>query len=430
MAEFIQIHTLTSYPAGLLNRDDTGLAKRITFGGASRTRVSSQCLKRHWRSYDGEHGLRTLDGLTMSIRSKRTFPEKVARPLVVEGLHPDLAASLAVALRDAVMKKAKARVEAEDKVGAEEDVTDAKVRSSETAQVTVLGEKEMTYLLTVARELVVDDGVHVAYEAHVAALSKKTLDTLDKAVRKALDARSTDLKKNLQALGQAAVTAGLDGALFGRMVTSDVLHGRIDAAIHVAHSFTVHAETAEQDYFSAVDELKMLDVEADSGGGHIDVAELDTGLYYGYVVVDTGMLLHNLAGASKYGWNGEDRALAAEVVRRLVRTIATVSPGAKRGSTAPYAWSQFVLVEAGGAQPRTLANGFLKPMNPQPDLLANAYAALGRHVVELDTMYGNGLTRRLAAVGPVDALQGLLPSCSVGSLADVAVFAGEQVMGA
>ena len=29
---FLQIHTLHSYPAALLNRDDSGLAKRMPFG--------------------------------------------------------------------------------------------------------------------------------------------------------------------------------------------------------------------------------------------------------------------------------------------------------------------------------------------------------------------------------------------------------------
>ena len=30
---FLQIHTLTSYTAALLNRDDSGLAKRLPYGG-------------------------------------------------------------------------------------------------------------------------------------------------------------------------------------------------------------------------------------------------------------------------------------------------------------------------------------------------------------------------------------------------------------
>lgn len=44
-ARFLQFHTLTSYPAVLLNRDDAGFAKQLPFGSALRTRISSQCLK-------------------------------------------------------------------------------------------------------------------------------------------------------------------------------------------------------------------------------------------------------------------------------------------------------------------------------------------------------------------------------------------------
>ena len=59
---FLQIHTLHSYPAALLNRDDSGLAKRLSFGGSVRTRVSSQCLKRHWRTADDEFALHSHRG--------------------------------------------------------------------------------------------------------------------------------------------------------------------------------------------------------------------------------------------------------------------------------------------------------------------------------------------------------------------------------
>ena len=39
------------------------------------------------------------------------------------------------------------------------------------------------------------------------------------------------------------------------MVTSDIL-ARGDAAVHVAHAFTTHADPFETDYFSALDELQ------------------------------------------------------------------------------------------------------------------------------------------------------------------------------
>ncbi len=50
MTTFIQLHLITAYPAANLNRDDTGAPKTVTIGGASRLRVSSQSLKRAWRT--------------------------------------------------------------------------------------------------------------------------------------------------------------------------------------------------------------------------------------------------------------------------------------------------------------------------------------------------------------------------------------------
>ena len=50
MTMFLQLHLLTAYPASNLNRDDTGRPKTLDFGGAPRIRVSSQSLKRAWRT--------------------------------------------------------------------------------------------------------------------------------------------------------------------------------------------------------------------------------------------------------------------------------------------------------------------------------------------------------------------------------------------
>ena len=45
-----EIHMLKNYPPTNLNRDDTGAPKTCLFGGVMRGRVSSQCLKRSWRT--------------------------------------------------------------------------------------------------------------------------------------------------------------------------------------------------------------------------------------------------------------------------------------------------------------------------------------------------------------------------------------------
>ena len=52
---FIQVHTLNSYGPSLLNRDENGIAKRITSGGTARTRVSSQRIKRRLRTATSHH---------------------------------------------------------------------------------------------------------------------------------------------------------------------------------------------------------------------------------------------------------------------------------------------------------------------------------------------------------------------------------------
>jgi len=90
---FLQIHTLTSYHATLLNRDEQGLAKRIPFGDKPRLRVSSQCLKRHWR----EALQKNLD-LPEGIRSRQFFRRVVFEELVQKGVNRELAENLVAEL--------------------------------------------------------------------------------------------------------------------------------------------------------------------------------------------------------------------------------------------------------------------------------------------------------------------------------------------
>ena len=388
-SKFAQIHFLTSYPASLLNRDDVGFAKRIPFGGAVRTRISSQCLKRHWRTFDGEHAL-SETGVSESIRSRRTFEEYVYKPLVADGESEERAAAVTEALMAAVLgESAKAKKSKESKDSTEGgDGGGAHLR---TGQITVLGRPEVEFLLEQARGVLTE---------------AKDVKDIPKQVKTRF---AKDAKKNLEALRHAS---GLSAALFGRMVTSDVL-ARGDAAIHVAHAFTVHEEHAESDYFSAVDDLMTNDdAEQALGSGHIGSAELTSGLFYGYVVVDVPLLVSNLEGCDAHEWESADRKLAADVVDRFVHLVATVSPGAKLGSTAPHAYAQAVLVEWGSAQPRTLANAFLKPVSDRSgnrhDLLGNAYLALESHLRGLDGMYGRTTERRLAAIDAPSSLEELV----------------------
>src|SRR5690242_10055543 len=53
----IELHLLQSFPVSNLNRDDVGQPKTATFGGHTRGRISSQCLKRAARQLFPTYGL-------------------------------------------------------------------------------------------------------------------------------------------------------------------------------------------------------------------------------------------------------------------------------------------------------------------------------------------------------------------------------------
>ena len=393
-ARFLQLHTLTSYPSSLLNRDDAGFAKRMPFGGAVRTRISSQCLKRHWRVYQGDHSLSEI-AAPKSVRSRLSFEEHLVKPLIAEGTREELARVAVTKIVRRLLGSEQKQAKAKKKKGGEDaaESPESKNKPVSTEQVTVLGLPELEHLCNLAR-------LAISAGRDEPALVEKELDTRLK---------DKELRKNIKALRPGSLEAGLGAALFGRMVTGDIL-ARTDAAVHVAHALTVHGQMTESDYFSAIDDLAR--EEGEQGSGHINASELTSGLFYGYVVVDVGGLVDNLGG---------NRDLAGDVVERLVHIVATVSPGAKKGSTAPYAYSHLVLAEGGDAQPRTLQNAFLRPVRESGDLVENTYRALRDHLSELDEMYGKHEQRAHAGLGSVDYFEGKV------ALAELSLWARGQV---
>ena len=90
------------------------------------------------------------------------------------------------------------------------------------------------------------------------------------------------------------------------------------------------------------------------------------------------------------------------MVQHLLHLVATVSPGAKRGSTAPFAWAKFMLVEAGDWQPRSLAGAFQNALpSSQPTLRKAAVQRLADEIAQMDAAYGAPLARRFLAVDDV-----------------------------
>ena len=174
----------------------------------------------------------------------------------------------------------------------------------------------------------------------------------------------------------------------------------------MAHAITTHRVTVEDDYYTAVDDLKG--PEEDAGAGFVGEQAFGTGVFYLYICVDRGLLVSNLGG------DVEGRDLGAKAISSLVEAAATVGPRGKQASFASRARAQYILAERGTAQPRTLGAAFLKPVGAEGenDFMQASIAALARLRNGFDAAYGaSGTSHRAMEVG------------GEGSLAEIIAFA-------
>ena len=218
----------------------------MPFGDEVRTRISSQCLKRHWRMAEDEFSLKNVEGFVEAIRSRNVISERVMKHLKDK------------------------KVASEEVLKAVEDVFQENIYSGSGNQPLLLGLPEVEYLREKATLICTEHS-----DDKEAAKAAELLFSTQ---------RRNEERDNFRAFReQTSLPGGLAGALFGRMVTSDPA-ANIDAAIHVAHSFTVHRAECETDFFAVVEELPK--PEEGPGAAHLNDMELTAGLFYGYVVVD------------------------------------------------------------------------------------------------------------------------------------------------
>lgn len=235
MTTFIQLHMLTSYPPANLNRDDLGRPKTARMGGFERLRVSSQSLKRTWRT--SALFQEALSG-HVGTRTKRLGTEVYNK--LLEG---DI--------------KEKDALEWARKIA---DVFGA----------------------------VKKNGTEIEQLAHVSPEEWQAVDALADTLiteKRAPEEDELDLLRRNP--------AAADVALFGRMLADDPVYN-VEAACQVAHAITVHPVAIEDDYFTAVDDLNR--GEDDMGAGHIGETGFAAGLFYSYICIDRDQLIENLGG--------------------------------------------------------------------------------------------------------------------------------------
>ena len=352
MTTFVQFHLLTAYPPSNPNRDDMGQPKRALVGGAPRLRLSSQSLKRAIR--ECAYFQHELVG-HIGTRTKRLGIELQKR-LIEQGETEDRAREIASTVANIFSK-----LEAPKKGEPQEPIT------------TTL--------------------------AFVSPDEWKLAEALTDRLRQGEDLlKEKELKKLVLRQADGAV----DIAMFGRMLADDPDFNR-DAAVQVAHAFTTHRVIAEDDWFSAVDDLKTR--SEDAGAGHIGEHGFGSGLYYLYACVNVDLLVENLGG---------DRALAARGLQALAQALATATPRGKQNSHAHHPRAAYVRVERGSAQPRDLSGAFFKPVQGD-DLLAQSIEQLTATVDAIDRAYGPAC----------DASRVMNLTQGQGSLTELAAFAAE-----
>lgn len=352
MSTFVQFHLLTAYPPSNPNRDDTGRPKQALVGGAPRLRLSSQSLKRAIR--DSSWFMQDLAG-HRGTRTKRLGIELEER-LVGKGIGAEQARKTAVAVAALFSK-----LEAAKK-----------------------GEEQQPVTTTLA--FISPDEWKLAED-----LSDRILAGGDLP-------KDKELKKLVLRHADGAV----DIAMFGRMLADDPDFNR-DAAVQVAHAFTTHRVLAEDDWFSAVDDLKRS--SDDAGAGHIGEAGFGSGIYYLYACVNVDLLVENLTG---------DKALAARGLQSLTRALALATPRGKQNSHAHHPRAAYVRVERGSQQPRDLSGAFFHAVGGD-DLLAASIASLENTAGQIDRAYGPAC----------DATQVMNVPAGQGTLDDLAAFAAQ-----
>ncbi|MCI4661225.1 MAG: type I-E CRISPR-associated protein Cas7/Cse4/CasC [Neomegalonema sp.] len=314
MTRFIQLHALTAYPPSNPNRDDLGRPKSAIYGDAPRLRISSQALKRAIRTYPSFQ--EKLSG-QLSKRTLR-FGEAIEGHLIKGGTDKETALKIAREVGGAFAK-----------------MKPEKDKTARTEQLAFISPDERRLALELA----------------------------DRAAAGEPLPSEADLKKTLLLKADGAA----DIAMFGRMLASAPDFNR-EAAVQVSHALTTHRAAIEDDFYTAVDDLKR--PEEDMGAGFVGEAGFGSGVFYVYCCIDRDLLVENLGG---------DRDLASRAIEAFVEALALASPSGKKNSFANHVRAEFLLVELGDRQPRSLATAFLKPVRPRgadDDLMSASIRAL------------------------------------------------------
>lgn len=328
---FIDLHIIQTVPLANLNRDDAGSPKTMPYGGVKRLRVSSQSWKRAARESMEAAGLagrtyrtRHPDARLADLLTERGFDAAAAVPV----------ARWAFSMLGTGTSKADKNVllfASEAELGALADLLNARCGEFTSAfnafaAQTAEGEAQEEQQATQAPA----KGAKARKAAPPAGPDFATAGISEKEITAAFS-----LATHADAIG-----------LFGRML-ADNDKVNADAAVAVAHAFSVHAAAVEFDYFTAVEDIP--DDSEGSGAAMIETTEFSSGTLYRYATIDVEELVANCGGNAQ---------VAAALAEAFISAMALSMPSGKKNATAPHTVPAIVAVAARSDRPVSLAPAF------------------------------------------------------------------------
>ncbi|MEZ5852086.1 MAG: type I-E CRISPR-associated protein Cas7/Cse4/CasC [Hyphomicrobiaceae bacterium] len=358
MTRFIQVHALTVYAPSNLNRDDTGRPKTAKFGGAERLRISSQALKRAIRTSAvfksklvGKTGERTAQA-----------GDWFRAELMSRGLQEVRATAIAKTLSALIGTLDTSKPE-------------PLVRNKELF---FMAPEERASFKAMAEKITRDTALADELADAGGAADDDESDEGDEEAGKKKSKKKGLPKKRISELRETVlvtVDTAADIAMFGRMVAAAPEYNR-EAAVQVAHAITTHKVEVEDDFYTAVDDLKQS--SEDAGAGFIGELGFGSGVFYVYACIDRDLLEKNLGG---------DTGLAATAIGAFIEGLATASPTGKQASFASRARASYLRIEKGSQQPRSLAAAFFRPVRGE-DLLAKSIEEIDKLATDMTAAYG------------------------------------------
>ena len=303
----IEMHIIRAVGPTLLNRDFNNMVKKITYGGATRVRFSSQSVMKAIRDFrSGIDGARESSNI-----HSRYLPEHLSRIIASRGEEY-------AALADFV----------------KENFTTNKKKDGATAQIIVYAEHDVEEIADI--------------------IIKKYNEDRDGFLKDDTILNGTDMKGKMVSHASARKVDDMT-ALKGRMSTDLHYVDSIESAASINHAYSVDEWKGDTDFFVATDDAdRMLsfitgDTDDVNGSGMIEDLDIAANVFYQYANIDTRTLLENCLR----GVDLDDKAAVDSAVRRMqkiasnfIADFATIVPEAKQHAMASKPAPSCMLITA------------------------------------------------------------------------------------